>query len=207
MDRNDSCPVLDSIGPEQRSALASPLRLEIIGLFTGGEPLAIADMAALMGRTAGSLYHHVGILEKAGLLKRTGTRPKGKRYEALFYPAVSRIELEVPDGDADAASHAVRTMAMAFRMAERDLAAAYRRNDCVTEGPGRNSLAFRVHLGVSPKFLARINRHLKAIEDLLASGASRRSAPNPDDQHLSLTVALLPLKGRGEGGNAGEKKR
>ena len=41
-------------------ACGHPLRLEILGLFTSPEPLAIADMARLMGRPAGSLYHHVG---------------------------------------------------------------------------------------------------------------------------------------------------
>ena len=60
-------------------------------------------MARLMGRTAGSLYYHVGFLEKARLLKRAGTRPKGKRFEALFYPAASRFDLEAEKGGENAA--------------------------------------------------------------------------------------------------------
>ena len=43
----------------QRAAVASPLRLEILGLFVSADPLAISDMAALMNRAAGSLYHHL----------------------------------------------------------------------------------------------------------------------------------------------------
>lgn len=182
--------------PDQRAALASPLRLEIIGLFTGGEPLAIADMAALMGRQAGSLYHHVGILERAGLLRRTGTRPKGKRHEALFLPAASRIEMAAPRTEGRSAELILATMATAFRMAERDLEAAIDSDRSVTDGPERNALAARFHVRASPRLLARINRHLDAIVQLLDDAAGGRSRPSPADQHLSLTLALLPLKGR-----------
>jgi DNA-binding transcriptional ArsR family regulator len=183
-------------GRDQKSALASPLRLEIIGLFTSTEPLAIADMARLMGRAAGSLYHHVGILEKAGLLKRVGTRPKGKRHEALFQPAASRIEMDGDDGGEDSAQLAVKTMAAAFRMAERDLEAALTTGDFRQEGPARNLLATRVHMRVPPKVLARINEHLKALEDLLTAESVHDPEPSSGDQYLSLTLALLPLKGR-----------
>lgn len=181
---------------DQQDALASPLRLEILGLFTNPEPLAIADMAVLMGRTAGSLYHHVGLLEKAGLLHRTGTRPKGKRYEALFLPAASRFAFDTENGGEDVVTMAVKTMAMAFRMTERDLEAALGEDKSVREGQGRNLLATRMHLRASPKLLAKVNKHLKAIEDLLIAEAAKDPKPSPEDQHLSLTIALLPLKGR-----------
>jgi len=182
--------------PERGAALRSPLRLEILGLFTGGVPLAIADMARLMGRTPGSLYYHVDLLERARLLKRTGTRPKGKRWEALFFPAASRFELEAEKGGASA-DLARKTVASAFRMAERDFAAALARGDCVTEGPGRNALAARLHLRVSRELLAAINRHVDAFDALLRAEAERNPEPAPEDQHLSLTIALLPLRGRG----------
>lgn len=181
----------------QRIALASPLRLEILGLFTGGEPLAIADMADLMGRAPVSLYYHVGLLEKARILKQTGTRPKGKRFEALYYPTASRLDMEAEKGGGSAAL-ALKTMSSAFRMAERDFEASFQRDDCVTEGPGRNALAYRMHLRAAPELLAKINEHLEAIEALLKTEAERSPEPSPGDQHLSLTLALLPLKGRGK---------
>lgn len=188
---------LTASSPRQRVALASPLRLEILGLFTGQKPLAITDMARLMGRTAGSLYFHVGILERARLLKRTGTRPRGKRYEALYYPAASRFHLDAERGGSEDAALALKTMASAFRMAERDMEASLQRSDCVTTGAGRNMIALRAHMRISPKLLSRINRHLDAILELLQSEAAAASENSPDNQHLSLTMALLPLKGRG----------
>lgn len=184
-------------GQDQRSALASPLRLEILGLFTTPDSLAISDMADQMGRSAGSLYHHVGILEKAGLLKRTGTRPKGKRHEALFRPAADRIEMEAQTAEGDGGELVVKAMAAAFRMAERDLEAGLREGTCVTEGSDRNLFATRMHMRVSPRILAKLNKHLDAIVELLTVPAAKEASLSPDDHHLSLTLALLPLKGRG----------
>ena len=180
----------------QRAALASPLRLEILRLFSGADSLAIADMAVRLGRPAASLYYHVGILERAGMLRPAGTRPKGKRFETLYEPTGHRVELQVPSGDGNAAEQASRTMAAAFRMAERDFAAALERPDLDREGDRRNCVALRAHLSASPRLLARLNKHLQAIEKLLAAEAARDHRPDPDDQHLSLTLALLPLRGR-----------
>ena len=185
-------------GADQRAALASPLRLEILGLFTQSEPLSIADMAELMGRSAGSLYHHVKLLENSGLLKRAGTRPKGKRYEALFMPVATRIQIESKCDVEDGSLFVVKTMASAFRMAERDMEAALRAGNCRSEGPDRNMFATRMHLRASPKLLGRINKHLKAIEDLLETEAAKEPKSSAGDQHLSLTIALLPLRGRSQ---------
>jgi predicted transcriptional regulator len=196
--KNNTHTTMTASGTDQRAALASPLRLEILGLFTNPEPLAISDMALFMGRSAGSLYHHVGILEKAGLLLRSGTRPKGKRYEALFLPAASRIELEARSEAGDEVDLVVKTLAAAFRMVERDLAAAINDGNCKQEGPGRNLFATRMHMRASPRLLGKLNKHLNAIEELLTAAATNESKPSPDDQHLSLTLALLPLRGRGQ---------
>ena len=180
-----------------RAALSSPLRLEILGLFTRREPLSIAEMAGLMGRKAGSLYHHVGILEKTGLLRRVGTRPKGKRHEALFMPAALRVEMDAPHDDEDAVDFAVKTLSSAFRMAERDLDAALRDGRCVRKGLQRNLFATRAHMRATPEVLEQVNKHLLALEDLLLADAGKDHDPSAPAQHLSLTISLLPIKGRG----------
>lgn len=176
--------------------MASPLRLEILGLFISAEPLAISDMAALMNRTAGSLYHHVGILKEAGFLKQTGTRPKGKRHEALYLPTASRFVFDTSSGEEDVIASAVKVMATGFRMAERDLEAALRSDNRPMEGPDRDFYAFRLHVRASPELLAKINKHMNTVLDLLTPNEKTSSKFGPDDQHVSLTLALLPIKGR-----------
>jgi len=180
----------------QRAAVASPLRQEILRLFVSAEPLAISDMAAFMNRSAGSLYHHVGILERAGFLKQTGTRPKGKRHEALYLPTASRFEFDTSSGEEDVIASAVKVMAIGFRMAERDLEAALRSDNRPMGGPDRDFYAFRLHLRASPELLAKINEHMNAVLDLLTPNEKTSSKFGPDDQHVSLTLALLPIKGR-----------
>jgi len=180
----------------QRAAVASPLRLEILGLFISVDALSISDMAALMNRSAGSLYHHVRILEQAGILEQTGTRPKGKRHEALYLPTASRFEFDTSSGEEEVIAGAVKTMATGFRMAERDLQAALRSDDRPMESPDRNFYAFRLHLRASPELLAEINEHMNAVLDLLKPTEKTASDFGPDDQHVSLTLALLPIKGR-----------
>ncbi len=152
-------------------------------------------MATMVGRKAASLYHHIAILEEAGFLERAGTRPKGKRFEALFRLTADRFEVD-PRGDEGAVDQAVKAMGTAFRMTERDLAAALVDDRCETEGPERNLFAARLHLRASPRLLAAINKHLQAIETLIEREAAKAPRPTPRDQHLSLTLALLPIKGR-----------
>ena len=57
---------------EQRRAIASPLRLELIGVFVDHEPLSVAQIAQRMGRPATAIHYHVRLLVKAGLLRRAG---------------------------------------------------------------------------------------------------------------------------------------
>ena len=185
--------------PAQRTALSSPLRIEILGLFTSGDALSIADMGRQMGRTAGSLYHHVKILEEAGLLRRSGTRPRSKRHEALFMPSAARYEMDAAPGEDEAITHAVKAMGSTFRMAERDLEAALRDERTVKDGPARNMYAGRLHMRATPKLLAAVNEHLSAIEALVQAEIARCPGPTDDAQHMSLTFALLPIKGRGRG--------
>jgi len=182
--------------PTLQTALSSPMRLELVGLFTGPEPLSIADMATRLGRPATSLYHHVGILTEAGVLREAGTRPKGKRFETVFELIENRLELAVDPEDDETARQAAKTMASALRMAERDFNAAFDRDDLVTDGPDRNLTGLRMHMRASPEALVQLNEKLQAIEDLLQELTVADDEPGPHDQFISLTYLLAPLRGR-----------
>lgn len=182
--------------PEQRQALSSAVRLEILGAFTAVGGMSIREVAERMGRPAGSLYYHFRILEKVGLLRRAGERPGDKRPEVLYEPIAPRIELAAPQQAGDLAP-VLKTMASAFRMAERDLEAGLRQGTARTGGRNRNLLAFRVHMRLSRARLAELNQHLRAVEQFIERESSRRALPEDADQYCSLTLALLPLRGRG----------
>ena len=181
---------------EQRRAISSPLRLELMGLFMEREPLSVATIAERMGRPATALHYHVGVLEKAGLLRRVGRRQSGRRPEALYLPVADAFKMEQPrDAPEEVAAMALKTLATAFRMAERDMKAALTNPASKSAGPYRNVFGGRMHCRLSKKHLAELNRHLRDIEKLILN-AHKNQEPSPDDSFVSITLALMPLRNR-----------
>lgn len=78
-----------SLTPEQRTVLtASAVRLEIVDALEELEPCSIATLAHELGRKRSSLYYHVELMQKAGLVREAGRQKAGKRGEALYAMAV-----------------------------------------------------------------------------------------------------------------------
>jgi len=181
---------------DQKRAIASPLRMELIGLFVDREALSVAEIAERMGRPASAIHYHVGVLLEAGLLVRSGERREGRRREALYRPAADLFRMEHSRKSKEPGTPApVRTMAAAFRMAEREMTAALSDPTVKASGPHRNILGARMHARLSKKDLAELNRHLRAIEKMLTDIA-KNPKPSAGDQFVSLTLALLPLRNR-----------
>jgi len=187
------------IGTAVHAALASPLRMELVGIFTEPGGLSISDMAARLGRPATSLYHHVQVLEDAGVLRQAGTRPKGKRFETVYELTEHLLDLDVDRTDPEAIDHAVKAMSAALRMADRDFAAAVERDDVCDEGPRRNIFGMRMHLRAPDSVLAELNQRIDAVLDLVRELTDADQEPGPGDRFVSLTLLLAPLRGRRTG--------
>lgn len=182
----------------QRTAVSSPIRLEILGQFTSPEGMSIAEIAERMGRPATTLYYHFRILEKVGLLVRTGSRPGTKKSEVLYEPVASRLEFPVERDSQAALGAIIKTMSLAFRMTERDFESALTSGTARTSGKHRNLIAVRMHCRTTRSTLAEINQHIQAIVKILEREGRRTTVPPDADEYFSLTLALLPLRGRGE---------
>ena len=181
---------------EQRRAVGSPLRLEIIGLFTERKPLSVAQIAQGMGRPATAIHYHVRVLEKAGLLRQAGRKRGARRPEALYIPTADVFKLEHRrDAPEVTAAAALKTLSLAFRMAERDMQAALTNPKSKSSGPYRNVFGSRMHCRLSKQDLAELNRHLRDIEKLLVRNSSSHK-PSPSDTFVSVTLALMPLRNR-----------
>jgi predicted transcriptional regulator len=181
---------------EQRRAIASPLRLELIGVFVEREPLSVAQIAQRMGRPATAIHYHVRLMEKAGLLRRAGEQRSGSRTEALYRPVAEVFELD-QSGDAKSGdpAAAIKTLSIAFRMAVGDMKAALEDSSARYSGPQRNFLGARAHCRLSKTELAELNRHLRHIEKMLSRAPTTRE-PSRHDTFISLTLALMPLRKR-----------
>jgi len=184
-------------GEAQKRAIASPLRLEIMGQFATGHPLSVKEIAERMGRPPSAIHYHVRLLVRSGLLIKSGERREGRRIEALYRPvadvfAVPGTNTDSPEADNEVA---LKTMTTAFRMAERDMKAALAGSHARSEGKHRNFFGTRLHCRLSRQELAALNRHLDAIQKTLAA-AHHHDTPRDDDEFLSLTLALMPLPDR-----------
>ena len=92
MSKKDNHKQLDSYrisDLEQVKALAHPLRIRIIETLASSEPMTTKQVAELLGEKPTRLYHHVDLLEKAGLIQLTHTR-KNRGTTEKYYEAIAR---------------------------------------------------------------------------------------------------------------------
>jgi hypothetical protein len=211
-----ACPPKDMFlidRPQHRALLTSPLRLEMLEHFAvataetgpgtaagksgeGGEGggASIADIALRMGRRPDSLYYHVNALVKVGLLVPGGTRKAGKRDEALYRPVARSFGLAANLRKPADAQAALKAVAAAFRLAEREMKTALDAGPgaIVAAGPQRNFFARRLRT-FTPGALRQINQHLDAIMRIASRERERGAAAGDDDTaSASITIALLP---------------
>jgi DNA-binding transcriptional ArsR family regulator len=153
-------------GKHQRRALASPLRLEIIGYFEHGRELSVMEVAERLGRPAASLYFHVHKLVRAGLLVEGKIRGRGPSAEVVYRAVADRIALPVND-DAPGGRRAIVTMVRALlRQVGREFEAACRSPYLLAtippQGIGRRHRAW-----LTATDAAEARRRLEAIERFL----------------------------------------
>lgn len=75
---------------DQVKALAEPLRLQILETL-GGEERTVMQVAGTLRRKPTALYHHMRVLEAAGLVRQTRTRQKRgtvERYYRAVHPEI-----------------------------------------------------------------------------------------------------------------------
>jgi len=177
--------------------MTSPLRMEILTQFSANRPLSTREIAERMGRPVTGMHYHVRVLEEAGLLVRAGERHEARRPEALFHPVARRFELRAGQGHQDTDKVALKTVSSAFRLAERDMEAALATDGPRRDGPQRNFLAMRMPLRVRPRDLDRLNAQLNRLMDIVLEISGRDEIPDDAKEFCSLTLALLPLRKRG----------
>src|SRR5215470_14801865 len=106
--------------PEQMRALASPIRIEMIGLFQSYGPMAIRELAERLSRPADGLYHHVRQLLRVGILRLEQTRRVGKRDEAEYELTAERVGHQEPPKSPSMKKALADSAAGALRLASRE---------------------------------------------------------------------------------------
>lgn len=190
MGSNDETLVLTT--PRAIEAVTSPARAELLECFAGEDELSAADLAERLGRSTGSVYYHLRILEQIGVIVRAGERRRGRKDEALYRPASARIRVGPAPRSKAGVGAARKAAGVILRATARDLSAAIAEPDVRREGRDRECYALRAKAHLTRAELRQVNDHVDAILEVLqaARSRSRRGSGRP---HAFL-VALTPSR-------------
>ncbi|MGH7726687.1 MAG: ArsR/SmtB family transcription factor [Candidatus Eiseniibacteriota bacterium] len=152
---------------DQILCLTSPRRQDILDRLSTSGPAPVRAFAREIGLAPSAAYHHVRKLVEAGLLREAGTRTVAGRAERLYAAAAPRMRLARALDDPASRSDLARVVAAMCRQMSRDFASGIRRPEAKSRGRGRNLGFYRLVAAPSPSTLARLNRYLDAIAELL----------------------------------------
>ncbi len=168
--------------PAQVRALIAPARQEIVDVLDAAGPCAVATLAALVGRPADALYHHLRRLVRVGLVIEIERRKEGRHafavYDLAFRPL--RIRYEGPVRKADVA----RVVGAATRQSWREFRRGLRSAAAVTQGSGRTLWGARAKGWVTPDRLKTINALLAELLETVRGGG-------PADDAIPISVSFL----------------
>lgn len=173
----------------QIRALTSPLRQDIVDLAQAMVRVSVPELADHLGRPADALYYHVRALQRVGLLVEAGVRRRGRHDETLYSTPdpERRLMLRYRSGRG-AATKPLRTLvASMLRNSRREFDSAISDPDCVVEGAGRELWAGRATGWLTQAELAKVNRLIAQLGQLLSSPHSGRR-----DRLYSLQFLLSP---------------
>jgi DNA-binding transcriptional ArsR family regulator len=114
------------------AALASAARQEILDALAQLGSVSIAELAAAVGRPADSLYHHLRILQRAGLVEASGFRETDRGREALVQAAGRDLRIDYDRSRRRNTGELAAVISSMMRLGIRDSATplATRRSSC-----------------------------------------------------------------------------
>jgi DNA-binding transcriptional ArsR family regulator len=170
----------------QMRALAAPTRQEIVEALAHMGSVSVAELAAALGRPADSLYYHLHILKKVGLVLTAGFRDSGGRREELFRSIARDLSLSYQLGKNGNALEVNAIIASMLRLSIRDFARGCRTGDVAVSGPGRELWALRSIAWLSRSQLAKLNRCIHDVLKLM-------TAPGRQGRLYAVSVVLTPI--------------
>jgi DNA-binding transcriptional ArsR family regulator len=176
-------------GARALEAIASPARQELVSAI--GEGAATArELAARLGRSRQSLYHHVDVLVRAGLVREAGTRGEGRRRERVYAlpgEAMAVGGRASSRADLPAANRAAQAM---LRLTGREIGAALRERVGQPSGAQREMVALRGKARLGPRDLRRLNALIDRIQAILQNAKGGPQAR----RMYAVTLVLTPAR-------------
>lgn len=193
-------------------ALTDPLRLRLVDLLRQAAHTA-KELAAAMEVDQRTLYYHLGLLERHGLIRVVGTRLvsgiQERRYRATAYLFLYKdlAAPDLPEGEAGTLGVVVSSFFAITAEEIRDSVAAGRIVVAGTPEADRALTSTWELLRLTPADAASLAGRLTALlaeyhiesEDLMASErAGKEGRPDDGRQTFRFLSTLFPIIGRGE---------
>ncbi|HEX9894062.1 MAG TPA: helix-turn-helix domain-containing protein [Gemmatimonadales bacterium] len=179
---------------DQLRMLASPIRLRLLEAFAAG-PCTTKQAATALRLAPTRLYHHTRALEKAGLIRLTGTRQNRGTTEQ-YYVAIAR-ELAVDPSilaPAEAGLRAsVDAAANVFDTSRDELLSAMARQQRHPWPKALGPVAARIPVRATPAELTRIRRQVLRLLAQLKSRKPKRAGAG-DRASGSVVLAFVPIQ-------------
>lgn len=159
---------------EQMRIYASPVRQRLVACLRARGSASIAEVASDLDRRPDTLYHHVRLLLRCGLIVKSGERIAGKNREAIYAPIAHHFSADVDAVDPDY----LREFGRLVRGVLADSAAHHER--AFRERSEREKILFEtVNVRLRPGQVAELNRQ---IADLVRK--ARDEADREGDRQL-----------------------
>lgn len=187
--------------PSQVRALASGVRASLVEALLTRGPAPVRVLAAHLARSPESLYHHLRILERAGIVRVDSIRPVGRTKEAIYALVSTRLRLD--RSKSSPAMRRARASAGAAMMgaATRRLRAAI--NAGLDEGDAQSKRA-RIET-VIVRLSPEARRELHACVDALWAFLREHAAS--EGEGCAVTVAIAPAGSPGQRGRPNSDRK
>lgn len=173
----------------QMRALAASTRQEIVDMIPRLGTVSVAQLATALRRPADSLYYHLRILKRVGLVLTAGSRFVNGRREVLFRAVARELSLCYELGNKGNANEVNAIIASMLRLGIRDFRNSFKVGEASVSGPDRELWALRRTAWLSHKQIVKVNRYLHQLMREMAA-AERRG------RLYAVTVVLTPLTRR-----------
>lgn len=172
----------------QMTTLASPVRHQMHLVMEMLGPCSIRELATRMGREPATLYYHVKLMERAGLLTRDGMRGKGRNEEAVYTLVQDRVRVDMTQRAPQFVKAVASGCGALLRWAERTFVAALKKDATVKTGACSEIRIRQSSVRLTKKSLIELNARLDAMEHFLDESES----PGGTSTYV-ITVCLAPV--------------
>jgi DNA-binding transcriptional ArsR family regulator len=173
----------------QMRALAASTRQEIVDVLSRMGTVSVAELGTALARPADSLYYHLRILQRVGLVLSAGSRRLAGRREALFRAVAPELSLCYQLGRKGNGREVSAIIASMLRLGIRDFSESFETAAAAVSGPNRELWALRETGWLAQDQIAEVNRHIQRLRQIMAT-------PERNGRLYAVTVVLTPLAHR-----------